>query len=171
MRFAWTMKLLLVLSVLSAVGCEPSASTPPKVDPSDPAGLAVYCAYAPTSVDLLPLTRIAASESGVGDSEIRAYVAMLDAFTSQVKAPGVVRFELYEYLQRSAERKGKRIMKWDDVDLNDPTENNALWRDFLRAYEFPLAFKPHAGRHCVLQVTVITPNDRRLTAEYLLLHP
>ena len=169
MRFARTMKLLFVMSAFSAVGCEPSADIVPKVDPAEPAGLAVYCTYAPTSVDLLPLTRITVTDSG--ETEIRVYVAMLDAFSSQVKAPGIVRFELYEHLQRSAEPKGKRIMIWPDADLNDPTDNNGPWRDFLRAYEFTLGFNPQAGRDWVLQVTVITPNDRRLTTEYLLLHP
>jgi hypothetical protein len=85
-----------------------------------------------------------------------------------MKSPGVFRFELYEKVPRSAEPKGKRISKWPDIDLTDAVENNARWRDYLRAYEFTLPLESETGQSHILQATCLCPNGKRLSAEFAL---
>ncbi|MHC4762529.1 MAG: hypothetical protein ACYS71_04035 [Planctomycetota bacterium] len=116
----------------------------------------------------MPLTEFISDENSQEESQIKVYVSLLDAFGSQIKAPAVFRFELYEYLMRSAEEKGRRITLWPDIDLTEPTENNKQWQDFLRAYEFTLPFEPGENQTYVLQATCICPDGRRLSAELVL---
>jgi hypothetical protein len=120
--------------------------------------LGVYSGYAPTEINILPLSK---AENGV----IVVYVSMLDSFGSQVKCPAVFRFELYEKVVRSAEPKGRRVAIWPDTDLRGPVENNRHWQDFLRTYKFDLEFKPRKNQNYVLQVTCLCPSGRRLSAE------
>jgi hypothetical protein len=120
--------------------------------------------YAPAEIDIMPLTRFA----GVGSSEpskMELYVSLLDSFGSQIKAPGVFRFELYEHVSRSAQPKGRRVSIWPDIDLSDPMRNNSYWRDFLRAYEFNLDFEPTPGQSYILQVTCLCAGGKRISAE------
>ena len=91
----------------------------------------------PTSTDPQPLPPEKNNEHAV---------SLLDPFDCQIKSPGVFRFELYEYVQRSAEPKGQRVIIWPDIDLTECSENNNHWRDFLRAYEFNLDFGPQRNQ-------------------------
>ena len=94
------------------------------------------------------------------------YVSLLDAYSEKIKAPGIFRFELYEYVQRSSEPKGQRIAIWPDVDLNSPAENQTYWRDFLRAYEFSLGAPASRGKTYILEVTCLCPSGKRLSTEW-----
>ena len=86
------------------------------------------------------------------------YAALRDSFGSCLKAPGVFRFELYEYVQYSSEPKGKRIIIWPDIDLTDAAENNEYWNDFLRAYEFSLDLEQDMNqRGLVARMQVLLP--------------
>ena len=89
-------------------------------------------------------------------------------FGDQIKSPGMFRFELYEYIQRSAEPKGKRAIIWPDIDLTDPIKNNEYWRDFLRTYVFSLPCKQSINQDYILQVTCLCPNGKRLSTEFML---
>ena len=124
--------------------------------------------YSPAKIDILPLTGFVYSDSNDGSAKIRVYVSLLDAYDCQIKSPGVFRFELYEYVHRSAEPKGKRVAIWPDINLLDQGENHKKWRDFLRAYEFELEFGPKSSQGYILQVTCLCPNGRRLSAEFVL---
>jgi hypothetical protein len=126
-----------------------------------------YACYAPAKVDIMPLTELVAVSSTPG-SQIHLYVSLLDAFGSAIKTPSVFRVELYDYVQRSAEPKGKRAVIWPDIDLTDPVVNNEYWRDFLRAYEFDLPFEQAPGQTYILQVTCLCPNGTRLMSEFTL---
>jgi len=143
--------------LLVQAGCEPpQAGTKPTQK----------AIYTPAKVYILPLTEFV----NVGDAEkqtqVKLYVSLLDSFGSQIKAPGVFRFELYEYVQRSAEPMGRRVSIWPDIDLTNPVENNKFWRDFLRAYEFNLPFDPAGDKNYILQTTCLRPDGRRLSAEF-----
>jgi len=110
-----------------------------------------------------------------GDSDaalIRAYVDVLDAFDCRIKAPGTFRFELYEYVPRSSNPRGRRVHLWGDIDLTDAAANSAYWRDFLRCYQFelPLSTAPTAGTY-VLEVTCRTIQGTRLSATVQLAYP
>jgi hypothetical protein len=147
-------------------GCEPAASETPSKADSGLNQLSVYASYVPVKVDIMPLTEFITVGDDEEETKIRIYVSFLDAFDSQIKTPGVFRFELYERVQRSAEPKGGRITIWPDIDLTDVVKNNEHWRDFLRAYEFTLDFKPAGNQSYILQVTCLCPSGRRLSAEF-----
>ena len=140
---------------------------PPATDSRFPP-LPEYTPYAPGKIDILPLTEFGSTDETERASKIKVYVSLLDPFNCQMKAPGVFRFELYEYAQRSAEPKGRRIVIWPDIDLTDAVENNNYWRDFLRAYEFNLDFEPQGHQNYILQVTFLCPSGKRLSAELAL---
>jgi hypothetical protein len=129
--------------------------------------LAVFRSYAPVKVDILPLTEVININSGE-DQKLKIYVCLIDESNNQTKSPGVFRFELYEYVQRSAETKGRRIMIWPDIDLVETRYNQQYWRDFLRAYEFTLDFDQQHNSQTVLQVTYMCPGWKRLSDDFSL---
>jgi hypothetical protein len=154
--------------VLCGVGCEPAATELPSgvINGSEPPS--VYALYSPVRIDILPLTEFTYSGGSEDASGIKVYVSLIDSFGCQIKTPGVFRFELYQRVQRSAEPKGGRLFIWPDIDLTEPSKNNERWRDFLRAYEFDLEFEDSVSQSCILQVTCLCPNGRRLSAEFVL---
>ncbi len=154
--------LLFIFSfilLLLHAGCEPSqVVTEPMPETF----------YVLAKVRILPLTELIHADDAQGQSGVKVYVSLLDWFGSQIKAPVVFRFELYEYAQRSSEPKGRRIVIWPDTDLTEPVENNKYWRDFLRAYEFNLPFEPESDKNCIIQATCLCPNGKRLSTEFAL---
>lgn len=163
------LRVFVLVLLLTYVGCEQPA--PPPAVPIetnnhlDPSSL--YALYVPVKIDIMPLTELVPA-AGTQEAAVNLYVSLLDAFGSQTKSPAVFRFELYEYVQRSAQPKGKRAVIWADVDLTDPAGNNRYWRDFLRAYEFNLPFEQSGNQNYILQVTCLCPNGSRLSAELML---
>jgi hypothetical protein len=120
-------------------------------------------AYQPAKVSFLPLTEIVAAQGPDKPGKIAAYVNLTDSAGAAIKYPGVFRFELYEYMQDLIEPKGKRLAIWEDQDLTAFADNNSAWRDFLRAYQFDLAFKADTDIKYVLEVTFISPKEKYLT--------
>ena len=155
--------------VLFGAGCD-SALVAPKPPPQSNSGLdvSVYAAYAPAKLDIVPLTELISSGDARRTLQINLYVSLLDSFGSQIKSPGVFRFELYEYVQRSADPKGARLVIWPDIDLTDHDKNNEHWRDFLRAYQFNLDFEAVGSQTYVLQVTYLCPAGKRLSSNVIL---
>ncbi len=169
--------VLLTLSLLSSGGCagpqaDPSAPGQPTAAPAGPAAehppATLPAGFGPVKISILPLTELVAPAGPGAEGGLDVYLALLDAFGSQIKAPGTVRFELYEYVPRSAEPKGPRIVIWPDFDLTRPAENNQHWRDFLRAYEFQLGIRVDQTKPHVLEATCVGPDGKRLSAEYTL---
>jgi hypothetical protein len=134
----------------------------PSSVPGLPAG------FAPVKIGILPLTELAAPAGAGQRTKLHIFVTLLDAFGSPMKAPGVLRFELYEYVPRSAQSKGQRLTLWPDIDLTAPAENHRYWRDFLRAYEFELEAQADRDKTYILEVTCLSPDGRRLGGEYIL---
>jgi len=122
--------------------------------------------FAPAKIYILPLTELPSSTPSSQAVALTAYIGLLDAFGCQVKAPGVLRFELYQYVPRSAAPKGQRLAIWPDIDLTHPATNNRYWRDFLRAYEFKLDAPAGLNETYVLEATCMCPDGRRLTATF-----
>ena len=123
--------------------------------------------FGPARVHILPLTELmAASREGAGPT-LYIYLALLDGFDAQIKAPTRVRFEFYEFVPRSAEPKGQRLDMWH-VDLTSPAVNNTYWRDFLRAYEVERPVQANPDETYVLEATCMCPDDKRLTTEFVL---
>lgn len=129
--------------------------------------LSLYIRYAPIKTDIMPLTEFVHGND-TEQAHIDIYISLIDSFDSQIKSPGVFRFELYEYAPRSAELKGKRVKLWPDYELSDTITNNQYWRDFLRAYEFDLPFDAPFTQNYILQVTFLCPGGKRLLNEFVL---
>jgi len=122
--------------------------------------------FAPARICILPLTELPSSTGSSQAVTLNAYVGLLDAFGCQIKAPGILRFELYQYVPRSAEPKGQRLAIWPDIDLTHPATNNRYWLDFLRAYEFKLDAPAGLNETYVLEATCMCPDGRRLPATF-----
>jgi hypothetical protein len=159
-------KLFFVLALAFYAGCStqpPGANSSPAIfHDSTP-----YSRFGPARIDILPITSIAPASASDRDSTITAYVCLLDTFDSQIKAPVVFRFELFQHLQRSADPKGKRLIVWPDIDLTDPAANNNLWQDFFRAYLFSLPLQKSSAENCILHVTCFCPSGKRLNADFI----
>ena len=164
--------ILFVLSFcLVFGGCQTSSKKPkPPIVSDDSRSEKTVCSgYMPVKVGIMPLTEFAATNVESSErTKINIYVSLYDGFGCQIKSPGIFRFELYEYVQLSAESKGKRVVIWPDVDLNNAVRNNQHWRDFLRAYEFKFDFEPQNEQEYVLQATYINADGRRTLGEFLL---
>ena len=169
---SFTIIFCLCLSLVGA-GCDMKTVDTEVQTRSDGSfnALSVYAHYAPVKIGIAPLTEIIYADNTEEESKIVAYVSLLDSFGSQVKMPGIFRFELYEKISRSAEPKGRRIIFWPDTDLTEATENNKYWRDFLRTYEFVFTFKTQINQWYILQATYLSPNGKRLSAEFSLKCP
>lgn len=161
-------QIFLFVSLLVSAGCEPGPGQPVLPTDSNSSLLSTYAAYAPEKIDIMLLTDFVQLSGAERASQLKVYVNLLDSFDCQIKAPGVFRFELYEYVQRSAEPKGGRIAVWPDIDLTEPAENNGYWRDYFRAYEFNLDFDPQRDHCYILQATCLCPNGRRLSDDLVL---
>jgi hypothetical protein len=167
--FRHILSYCLVIFILPSIGCtKVRAPDEKKVRPVlDSQKTAVYLKYLPVKIDILPLT----SQLKTDDPEkprLNIFVSLLDSFGSQLKSPCIFRFELYQRLQRSADSKGARALIWPDVDLNEPQNNEQYWRNYLRAYEFSLPLEKLDSQNFILEVTCLCPNDKRLTAEFVL---
>jgi len=170
MKSFYIITRLLLLMLLSVnIGCEQSKRPPeiPFQTNMSPDMLSIYTSYVPVKIDIMPLTEFV-DAGDAQKSEINIYVSLIDPFGSQIKSPGIFRFELYEYMKRSAEPKGKRAVIWPDVDLTYPITNNDSWRDFLRAYEFSFPCEQTNSHDYILQVTCLCPNGKRLSSEFTL---
>ena len=165
--------IFFFIVLLVETGCERPQIGPKRNDKtpktvSDCNEAFAYISYSPVKIDIVPLTEYTAATSSGEGPKIEVYVSLLDSYGSQIKSPGIFRFELYERAARSAEPKGKRIILWPDFDLTNVTENDNHWRDFLRAYEFSLPFESQTSQNYILQATCICPNGKRLSTEFTL---
>ena len=169
-RISAILTIAFVVSLLVHLGCEPQSSTPKVAVEACENPLRAYVSYTPTKVRIMPLTEFAPRGDDKDQRNLKVYVTLLDSFASQVKAPGTFRFELYQYVERSAVPKGRRLAIWPDIDLNDAEENNSFWRDFLRAYEFDLDFDPQPNQTYILQATCMSPLGKRLSTDFKMTH-
>ena len=153
--------------VLVNAGCQGRSSSRTSATDTDNGldEVAVCTRYAPERIDIPPLTEYVPADQ-THQPRIDLYVSLLDPFGSQIKSPGIFRFELYEHVQRSAKPKGKRLAMWPDVDVTDPLENNEYWQDFLRAYQFTLPLDESSSKSHILQVTYFCPTGKLLTSEF-----
>ena len=126
--------------------------------------------YDPVEVRVIGLTQIVDSEFNPQRATLKAYIDLMDSFGCRVKAPGKLRIELYEYLPRSANNKGRRLMAWPDVELTDAPLNNSHWKDYLRAYQVDMTMvsRPLRGSSYILHTTFITLRGKHLTSDFRL---
>jgi hypothetical protein len=163
------LKILLILFLVADAGCGQLPGRMGRTSKADKDSnkISAYSLFAPDRINIMPLTEFINTDN-IRQISIKPYVSLLDSFGSQIKSPGIFRFELYQRAVRSAEPKGKRVDIWQDIDLTEPAVNNEYWRDFLRAYEFDLPFELDVNQSYILQVTCLCPNGRRLSDEFAL---
>lgn len=123
---------------------------------------------APAEIKIIGLTEIVTASDGSKIKNIDLYLDMRDASGSRLRFPATFRFELYEHAPRTAQRRGKRIHVWPDMDLMDQADNDSHWRDHLNAYFFQLDidFALPVGQSFILYVTAITEHGKRMNAGY-----
>jgi hypothetical protein len=160
----WIFLLHLLLSVWGCDSVQTVKQQPEAADRFEDFG--VYARYTPVRIEIMPLTEFTSVGDDEQTSKINVYVSLLDSFASQIKWPGVFRFELYERVFRSADPKGRRIAIWSDIDLTEAAPNDEYWQDFLRAYQFGLDFVPTEHSDYILQITYLSVDGRRLYAEF-----
>ena len=157
--------LVVLLGLVVSAGCEQEIRTS-----STPSGrkLDILSAYTASSVSIMGLTEIVPDAENSNKAKLRVYVDVLDSEGIRIKAPGVFRFELYQFVPRSSNPMGKRLKLWEDIKLLGQAENNARWRDFLRAYQFDLDLEFGSVRSSdyVVQVMFTTTSGKRLYNNY-----
>jgi len=174
-NFGFWVCLPLMIPLFVLGGCEtPSQGTKPAVQQvagqgtqgAEQTSATVPSGFGPAKISILPLSEITGA-AGIGqDARLNVYVALLDAFGCPMKAPCTLRFEIYEYVRRSAQTKGQRLMIWPDIDLTRPADNNKSWRDFLRAYEFGLDLRVERDATYILETTYLGSDGRRLSGQW-----
>ena len=117
------------------------------------------CIFLPAKIKFNQLTEF------TQNWQITAYIDMLDQFSLRIKAASIWKFELYEYVPRSAESKGARLYFWPDINLADAKVNSGYWQDYLRCYKFELNLESEltGGNTYILQAECITPDGKRIT--------
>jgi hypothetical protein len=146
-----------LLFVLLCCGCEEQVQTKQSDFPA--IEIQKACLFVPEKIRFNQLTEFAQNW------QITAYVDMLDRFGSRIKAAGIWRFELYDYVPRSADPKGARLYIWPDIDLTDAKTNYGLWQDYLRCYKFDLNLDVDlaGNKTYILQAVCFTADGKRLT--------
>lgn len=152
--------------IIAACGCQEQARIQTRQSDFPVVGMQKTCLFVPEKIRFNQLTEFAQNW------QIAAYIDMLDQFGLRIKAGSVWRFELYEYVPRSADPKGKRIFIWPDVNLADAKANCDFWQDYLRCYKFELDFNIDlpANKTYVLQAECFTADGKCLTDTIALKH-
>ena len=151
-----TVLVITCIAILTTAGCELFEVN------KTPVGTNGSVIDSPSEVHIIGLTEIVTAAGN--NDKVDVYLDLSDDSGSKIKALANFRFELYEHVSRTAQRKGKRIHAWPDIDLTDYAENNAYWKEHLNAYffELPVDFTILSGSTYLLQVTVFTEDGRRL---------
>lgn len=127
----------------------------------------LYKAYEPVSIEVIPLTEIKSRDDG--GSVIELYLSLRDKYGESIKAPVELRFELYNYIERSGRIKGSRIFMWTDIDITDFEANSSKRQPHLDAYKFTLNLDKDIKRgKYVLHCSCTTAGGKRINKDYVL---
>jgi len=115
-----------------------------------------------------PFTRAAYLHRVEQPDGIELFVQAVNRFDDPgLMIVGDVRVELFEYVQASGDRRGRRLEHWD-VALTESAQQESYWNGLTQMYEFRLGINaksiPPADRY-ILAVTYVSPFDDRLTDE------
>ncbi len=154
--------LILLSSLLLVSGCPEDHR--PRSDGNEGLSGGAGCVYGASGLRIAGLTTLVPDPEDNFTSEVEVYIDLVDSFGYRIKAPGIFRLELYEFVARSGQSKGKRLFIWPDIDLTDADDNNEHWQDYLRVYVFNLKsdFRAVGGTEYILHATFLTGDERRL---------
>lgn len=121
-------------------------------------------------VDIVGLTEITRIDEFASESVIKAYIDLKDSSGKKMFGRGVFRFELYEYLSRCADSKGRRIFIWPDINAETFEKSVEYWHENFKSYEFELKMDQalSVSYSYVLLVTFSTNDGRRLCDEQVI---
>lgn len=89
-----------------------------------------------------------------GRTAVRAFVQPAAEMDDEL-----YRFELYHYLPRSANPRGKRLRLWPEVAPGKAIAENPLWKPHLRAFEIGLLLDNAPSKTAyLLEMTVLKGN-------------
>ncbi len=160
--------IALTMAILTS-GCEPNGG--PAMSPKGSIPASIARSYAPERIKIIGLTDITGTTAlSLNVARLNIYVDLLDAYGSRIKSPGTFRFELYEFVPRSSDPRGDRLILWPDIDMIAADVNNTYWQDYLRTYQFKVDvdFVPADTRTFILEATFKTPRGKYLTDKYKL---
>lgn len=126
----------------------------------------------PCRIEIIePFTRVRDFDQ---DNELDGIELLMQAVNSQdnpgLQIVGNVRIELYEFVEASADPKGRRVDRWA-VDLSSVELQQKHWSQLTQMYEFRLEVDPAVlprKRKYVLAVTYDTPDGIHLMDECVL---
>lgn len=158
---------LFASTAFFSVGCDmrfPASDLPGEMAVHD------SCAYAASSTHIMGLTEIVVGGDSGEAAILKVYIDMLDPFDRRIKSPGVLRLEVYDFMPRASDPRGKRLFIQPDLDITDPVDNDKYWQDHLRTYRFdiPLEFSPSPGSAFIIEATFIPPGGKRLSDQFQL---
>jgi len=114
-------------------------------------------------VRISALTEFVAEPADPDKVRLKVLLECLDALGAPVPAPGVIRFELYEFHPLSSDPRGRRLWIWPEKDLTEADNADQYWKALLRGHEFylPLDPVPRLEEKYVLEATCIDGQRRR----------
>ena len=92
----------------------------------------------------------------------------IDSFGDSVKIAGLVRVELYYYVQASGNRAARRVCEPWEISLTTQSQQRRYWNTVTGMYEIPVKLPPGlnlGARKYVVMLTYNTPLETHLTDE------
>ncbi|GMU21320.1 MAG: hypothetical protein AMXMBFR13_14130 [Phycisphaerae bacterium] len=164
--------MVLMVSLLPALACR---SGGPTHLPTERERVEMLSLMLPASIRIEPFTTVRSFNQDDVPDGILMVVRPLDRFGDPVKAAGLFYFELWTFVNASAERKGERLAFWDRMIASK--EEVELYWTHGQMYEFQLAWTAGVeglvpDRKYILTATYRTPWDETIQDEYELeFHP
>lgn len=114
------------------------------------------------TVDIVGLSEISLIDEARSISHLKAFVDLKDRWGEKIHENVILRFELYEYVPRSSERKGTRIFQWEDIDTSG--NGRVFWNEVFDSYQIDLSLNKALNKEqrYVLFLTVFTSEGKRL---------
>ena len=168
-RLAATIGLALVMSALcwSGAGCSTR-----NVDLDDADTRQMVALLMPQQIRIVEaFTGFKSFDEDDVPDGIELLLQPVDSFGDSVKIAGVVRVELYAFLQASGNEKGDRVCAPWDVPLLTEDDQERYWNKITGMYEveleLPAGIRPTGSKY-VLEVTYNTPLTTHMFDECVL---
>lgn len=145
----WCAVVPAIAGLLGWTGCELAGSE--SVPPADE----------PAEVRISSLTEFVPAESK-NTANLRLLAELVNPQGFSIRAPFVMRFELYDYSPVSSNPRGRQIILWPLFDLTDSDKNDRHWKEYLGCYEFllPVEIPLMPGKNYILEATCMIGRRR-----------
>ena len=151
-------ELMLTGSTLKPAEEAPGAPTLPGPEGGDKPAPPWATMFAPRSLVVGFFTRSKNFDEVPGDDGLEVRLQPLDAFGDPTKTVGSYRIEVFEYLRRTGEIRGRRLGHWF-VAVLDEDSNRKYYDPVDRSYVFPLLWNSvlGPGSAVIVQATYYPP--------------